>query len=1103
MPGNRALFDRAMEQSREAMRQKNWDEALKQSIRALQEFPQDSDARTSVAVALFNTGKFPQALQLFDELRKSDQSNPFFLEYIARIHERNGNLAEAEAAYLQMADLQQSRRLNARVVEALLEVLRLRPTADDQRLRVAQLLEGLGNGAQAAEHYMELARRCQQQSPEQAINYAETALRLNPNIREAKELISAAHSTLASAAQATVEQVFSPGAAASPEPARVFGGTGGLRGQQLAIDRLVQLAEEHRNANDSAGAIEQYERALKLGAERSDIFFNLGFLYQERSDHSNAVEMLSRATGDAEYALSAHYMLGTSYQELKMLPQAAQEYEQAIRLVPLDTIGKAEADDLIAMYEGAAAIYIEMDDVARAASLYSTLANFLQTKRWGKERAEEFSQKAKDLAQRNMLAKLRSFGGTAILRPPAPASQPDQTVSETTERMPETWGKIRPITDFLKSREEEGTDSLAALETPQPVAVADPLDMLESLPPAPAPSAVPLTKLDTAGLDEQAERYVTASEKYADQGLLMAALDACIEVIILNPEYLPIHLRMGEIYERDRRADQALAKYQLLIDTFTARKEPQRAIDVYYRLIELSPDTTTARSRLAELLCQDGRMLAAAEQVSIVASSYFRLGQTNKALDEYRRALQWAPDHPGLHAEYGQVLLKLERYEAALGEFRRSFELERDNLTHVARINIALTLMAEQPASIWHSLAMLIEQIKQRPAAFNDIQGEYRAALLIADVPVLHYILAILQQTMGQHQSALLEFDQAADLLSQADGPDPLLPNILVHQAMADSYIALDQAAEAQKQLELALRADSRPAVEGVRFVFAVPLSRGDIVRRMAEAYAASGNLAGAEQALVEAKRLSPNSRETYTKLADIYIRQGRLNEAINQMSELATLCEERQDLDRALETLEHAKRLAPNNIDINSRLANLYIRRGYLDLGIEGLVRVSDQQRKAGLIKDAVANLQTAAQVYMTLGRQAEARGIYDKILQIAPDDIEARVWLSFMHAQAFRPADAIAEKKQLVRIYLKNRDFEGAIAELHQIIGMDQNDIEAYYTLGDVLMRREEYEQAYRLYQRLVKMPNVETERVEALVAAAKRMMDMQQGVRKPPPA
>ena len=41
---------------------------------------------------------------------------------------------------------------------------------------------------------------------------------------------------------------------------------------------------------------------------------------------------------------------------------------------------------------------------------------------------------------------------------------------------------------------------------------------------------------------------------------------------------------------------------------------------------------------------------------------------------------------------------------------------------------------------------------------------------------------------------------------------------------------------------------------------------------------------------------------------------------------------------------------------------------------------------------------------------------------------------------------------------------------------------------------MRRSEFEQAARIYGRLAKMPNVETARVEALQAAAKRMYEQQ---------
>jgi tetratricopeptide (TPR) repeat protein len=1097
MAGNRALYDRAMEQSREAARQKNSEEALKQAVRALQEFPADADARSSVAVALFNTGKYPQALQIFEELRSSDPNNPFALEYLARIHERMGTTAAAVAAYTQLADLQQERRLSIRAIEALREVLRLRPEADEQRLRMARLIEESGSPSEATAEYMELARRCQSQSRiEEATTYAERALRIDPSSREAKELIATLHASLSNAAQIAVSTPAPVGESASAFiPAGAA--TGALRSQQFAVEQIITLAQKHQEAGDAEAAIEQYERAIKLGMQRSDVFYSLGLLYQERGDHQRAAEALTRAASDPEYALSAHYALGTSYQELGQLPQAAQEYEQTIRLVDLQSIGKAESDDLIQMYESAARIYTQLSDIARAASLYSTLANFLNSKRWGKERAEEFRRKAKELTERNMFAKLRTLGTGALTAPepsaPTPASE---------ETMPETWGKIRPITDFLKTdrmASSSSVDIFAATAPPAAPEPIDPLAMLDSLPIPDRATFAPVSKLDTTGLDEECERYVAASEKYIEQRLMLGALDACMEVIRLNTDYLPIHLRMGEIYEREGRPEDALAKYQLLIDTYMVRNEPQRAIDVYLRLIELSPDTIQARSRLAELLKNDGRIEGAAEQIGQVAATYFRMGQTNKALEEYRRGVQWAPSNATLRAQYGQVLLKLERYEAALGEFRRALELNPADLAGIARLNMTLALMAEQPAPIWQSLATLLEQLKSQPQQLSAVQTEYRNALLVADAPLLHYILGIVQQSAGQHPSALMELEQALALLEE--GEDPMLPTVLVHQAMADSHIAVGQSDEALEQLQkgqaVAGQANSTmPQLDPAsRYPFSTPLARGDLVRRMAEAYAASGDMAGAEQALKEAKQHLPYDRAIYTKLADVYFQQGKLNEALTQLDELATHYENRQDLDRAIETLEYGMQIGPNNIALGSRLAKLLLRRGYLDKGVDGLIRVAEQQRKAGQLKDAVASLQQAAEVHWTLGQQDKARVLYDRIVQIAPNDIDARQWLAFMYTLAGRTADAINEKKQIVRIFLQQRDLDNAIAEMHQIYGLNQNDTDNLYQLGDALMRRNEYEQAVRIYGRLARIPDIEAERVEALQAAAKRMYDQQQ--------
>jgi tetratricopeptide (TPR) repeat protein len=1096
MPGNRALYDRAMEQSREAARQKQWDEALKQAARALQEFPEDIDARSSAAVALYNTGKSTQALQVFTELRNSDAKNPFFLEYIARLHEQTGDINAAIQDYNTLAELQQSRRLVAKVIEAVREIVRLRPNDQSQRLRLAKLLDENGVAGEATTLYLTLARHFQGAGNiPKAAEHADSAMRLDPNSREAKELVMVLQQALADA------NLQSPVGEDAPRlPSGMSGmlsGTGSLRANQIAFDRLVKQAHDAQESGNLPEAVELYERAIGMGVERSDVFYSLGLLYQENGNHKKAIPLLERASEDGEYALSAHYSLGASHEALGQLQQAAQEYESTLRLVDLETIGKAESDDLIQMYESTASIYTQMNDIARAASLYSSLANFLASKRWGKDRADEFRTKAKELTERNMFAKLRLMGTGMLSNAPVAEEEP----ATQAEPMPNTWGKIRPITDFLRperASESSSVDIFGAAPTPPPP--ADPLTMLERMLVPEKPKFAPVIKLNTAGLDERLERLILASEKFIDQGLMVAANDVCHEVIRLNPDYLPIHLRLGEVYERDGRTTEALTKYQLLVDTYVARGTPQEAIDVYYRLIELSPDSLNARSRLADILRTNNRIEEAAEQVTVIASTTFRMGQTTKALEEYRRALQWAPNNARLRGQYGQALLKLERYEAALSELRRAFELNQSDSVGIARINMALALMGERPATIWQSLATLLDRIKAEPQVFNEITSEYRNVLLTADHPMLHYILGVLEQTSQQHQSALLELEQAEALLDDAE--DPSLPRVLVHQAMADSYIALGQAHEALDQLKKgqAVANQAPPLPTGMpRYAFATPLSQGDLVRRMAEAFAATDDLEGAERALQEAKQHLPYDRAIYTKLADVYFRQGKLNEALTQLEELATYYENRQDLDRALETLDYGLKLSPNHIPIGRRLAEMNLRRGYLDQGVDGLVRVAELQRKANQLKDAVASLQKAAEVHWTLSQHDKAREIYDKIVKIAPNDLEARQWLSFMYTLAGRTQDAVAEKKQMVRIYLQQRDYDGAIAELHQIYGLDQNDSDTLFQLGDTLMRREEYGQALRTYQRLAKMPNIDHDRVEALQSAAKRMFDQQQARQK----
>ena len=1084
MAGNQAIFDRAMEQNQLAARSGDWNRALTEAARAMNEFPQHEQARIAVATALFHTNKLAQSMQLWNELLRNEPENPIFLEYIARIHRAQGDVDQSIAVYLQLAERQVEARLALKAVRAYRDILEIDPNHEEARVRLAMILAESGDKPGSIREFLHLGQHYLDSGNLDAAEEAATeALNVDGASLSAQEF------------KRKVDQARQEQSAA--ELAALGGDDDGTLRTKEQIESAAAQAIEYQNNGLLEQAAELYLKVSAALPDRADYLYSLGLIYDELERPNEALEKLARAADNDEYALSAHYAMGSVYQKIGKMERAAQEFEQAIRYVDLQSIGKEESTDLIDMYESTAGIYLELGDVARAASLYSTLAGFLQGKRWGAEQAAHYSGKAKELNERNMMSKMRMLGTGVLNAPPpeqAPAAQPDTQT--------ETWGMMPSITDFLNPKsqpsapdEDDPISQLDALLSGTTVMTdVDPLDVLAASMPAPAATQyAPLTPISTEGRSDRIQRLVEASESLAEQNLLYGAIDACHEVIRYDLEFYAIHLRMAEVLERMGRADEALSKLNLLIATYKARGEMSKAVDVYYKLIDLTGDSTGVRAELAEVLRREGRTEDAAEQLAFVANQHYRQGQTVKALEQFRRVMDWAPENPGLRGQYGQLLLKLERWEAALDEFRRVLAQKPNDLVVMAQANIALAMMGEFPDAIWDSAAALMAALPGQTSALNDVQAEYRAISLITDRAIVQFLLGLIQQSVKQHHAALMSFEQALELLDVE--PEPLLPAMLVHQAIADSHIAEGDAAgsiDHLRRIEAILATGAAP-VPASKHAFANPFNEGELQRRMAEAYAASGNYEGAIVALQKVKQLLPYDRAAYTKLADIYFRQGRLQEALAQLDELATYYENQSNLDKALEILANGLQLAPNNIPLKSRHAQMLLRRGYLDEGLAGLDELSELQRKQGQLKDAVNSVQQAADVYHMLGKMDKASELYNKIIQIAPNDTEARQHLVSFNILSMKPKEAIMQLREIARLSIQQRNYEEAIASYHQVIALDQKDTDAYEQLADVLMRVNEYGQAVRTYKQLAKLvPN--DERVEALQSAAQRMLDQQ---------
>jgi tetratricopeptide (TPR) repeat protein len=1031
MAGNRAAFEQAMEQGHEAAQRGDWAAALQAALQAVQEFPKDFDACQSLAVALYHNAQYEEAIRILEDLRTVAGDHAVLLAYLARAYESNGAIDQAVDILVALGELAIGQRLLTDALDAFEEAVRLAPQRESLRIRVAEILVELGDPEHAVVQCIEIARlRLTARDVAGAGEALDEALHLDGTNRAAQLF------------KAELQHLLNAEPVAQMPASDTSGVPGAMEWTSASsqiIGQLVLQATAYQQAGDGPAALRLFKQAIDYGCDRSDVFYSLGVLYQEQGAHERAIAMLRKAAANDEYALSAHYALGNSLRATGDLRAAVEEYEIMLRLVNLDTVGRAEADDLDAMYRAAADTYAELGNLSRAASLYGTLADVFQSKRWGKELAVECRARAKEFTEHSITAKLRTLG-TGML-PVETASDPrssERPASATWEMLP-SWGS--PMQSAAATAAQADEDPFAALDALLPTDKIFP----------------PVTPIDTTGCDDLLVRLVDASGRFIEQGLVWAAIDACHEVIRHDPTYLPVHLRLGEIYERAGYIEDALDKYRALIGCYAARGRDVDAIDVYYRIIDLAPESINVRTHLVKVLRQAKRSEEALDQALALANIYFKLGQTTRALEEFKQIQRWAPALPRLHKEYGQALLKLERWEAAQAEFRRAARLDPADPVALAQLNLTMAVLGQDERMIWDSFAALLQKLHSDPQHQPAVQAEYRTALLIVDVPILHYLLGLLQQAAGQHASALLEFGQALRRLIMEEHPQ--FAPLLVHQAMADSYLAEGQFQDALDQLQTVQRLlhDQATSMASASSI-ARPLPESELQRKLATAFIGLGQPEAAIEALLICRQYDPADPQALIELANIYHRKGELQAALEQYLALATLYEEQQQLDLAINVLQQATHLAPAPLSIRARLAHLLIRCGHTRDGLAALEEVAILFQREGQTNTAVMVLQQAAELWWMLSQHDQVQRLFNLITAWAPDHIEARQQLVNIHLLAGQYAAALAELRYIARICCERQDDAEALSCLEQIIMLDPNDADAYKRLGELQVRQQD---------------------------------------------
>ncbi len=382
------------------------------------------------------------------------------------------------------------------------------------------------------------------------------------------------------------------------------------------------------------------------------------------------------------------------------------------------------------------------------------------------------------------------------------------------------------------------------------------------------------------------------------------------------------------------------------------KEDAEKAVEYYKKAYALDPGSTVIGEQLAEM--------------------YFASQQMGDAISEAQSVLKRDPQNVAVRRLLARVYIRSLSEMSNVSEQRARAGMAIDQLEEVARLD-----PSDADSALW--LSRLYRLTGQDGAAERTLRG------LVARSPENINAVAQLAQLMVDHNNT-------AEAV-------PLIENFLAETPNGDLYDLLGDAYTKKNNLP--------KAEESYRRAVALEPDRVRHIRGLAQA------LFGQEkygEALAQYQRLAelrPDDADTYLKMAAIYRRQQKLDDA------------EREIL--------LAKQRAPGNLEVIYSEATLY----------------EDQGRFADALQVASEALAAVKNAEVTPNRRRNLAILYQLIGRLNRDAENYSAAInSFQQMQQLGPEEDLRARLLIVDSYRDARDLPSAFAEINQALAVYPNE-------------------------------------------------------------
>ncbi|MFW6097805.1 MAG: tetratricopeptide repeat protein, partial [Chloroflexota bacterium] len=187
--------------------------------------------------------------------------------------------------------------------------------------------------------------------------------------------------------------------------------------------------------------------------------------------------------------------------------------------------------------------------------------------------------------------------------------------------------------------------------------------------------------------------------------------------IASSPDYLPAHIQLGELLLRQDRVDVAVSKFDAVAGAFRVRGDVNGAINMWERVLEVSPLDVSTRARIIDMLKRHGRIDRSLEHYLALGEGYYQLAQVDKARETYQEALKLAPRGGAEQNWRAQLLRRIADIDMQRLDWKRALsayrELRKEDPTdeRTAITLVDLYFKMGQPSHALRELDQYLQQL--------------------------------------------------------------------------------------------------------------------------------------------------------------------------------------------------------------------------------------------------------------------------------------------------------------------------------------------------------------------------------------------------------